>query len=73
MIRIMKIVNRYIIPKESGKVLGRWNIEKCNNTINSKVDMANEDHCGPCGQYAISKNESNNYKEKDDINYNKKD
>jgi hypothetical protein len=29
--------------------LGRWKIEYCNKKINNKVDMANEDHCGPCG------------------------
>ena len=29
--------------------LGRWNIETCSKKINKKVDFANEDHCGPCG------------------------
>jgi len=29
--------------------------------MNSKVDMANEDHCGPCGENAIRKSET--YKE----------
>jgi len=35
--------------------LGRWKVEKCNNKLNRKIDMANEDHCGPCGQYIITK------------------
>ena len=29
--------------------LGRWNLETCNKKINKKIDLANEDHCGPCG------------------------
>ena len=31
--------------------LGRWKIEYCNTKINKKIDLSNEDHCGPCGQY----------------------
>jgi hypothetical protein len=46
---------RKIIPKEIPKSLGRWNIEKCNAKMNNKIDLSNEDHCGPCGQYALSK------------------
>ena len=23
--------------------------------MNNKIDLANEDHCGPCGQYAVEK------------------
>lgn len=39
--------------------LGRWNIEVCNKKINNKIDRANEDHCGPCGQYIKNKLTSN--------------
>jgi hypothetical protein len=35
--------------------LGRWKIEKCNKRINQRIDLSNEDHCGPCGQYALKK------------------
>lgn len=31
--------------------LGRWNIVYCVDKLNAKVDLANEDHCGPCGDY----------------------
>lgn len=48
----MKIIEK----KEYSKPLGRWNIDYCNKKINKKVDLSNEDHCGPCGQYIISKN-----------------
>ena len=35
------------------KPLGRWNMEKCSKQLNNKIDLSNEDHCGPCGQYAL--------------------
>ena len=35
--------------------LGRWSIETCNKKLNNKIDLANEDHCGPCGKYIIDK------------------
>ncbi len=31
--------------------LGRWNIDYCSKKTDTKIDLANEDHCGPCGQY----------------------
>ena len=46
-----------LIPKEKPKPMGRWSIDYCNTKMNKKIDMANEDHCGPCGQYAINKME----------------
>jgi hypothetical protein len=52
---------RKIFPKESPKPIGRWRLESCNKQMNSKVDLSNEDHCGPCGQYALTKI---NFKEK---------
>ena len=33
------------------------NLEYCDKRMNNKIDLSNEDHCGPCGQYAITKNE----------------
>jgi hypothetical protein len=44
---------------ETPKTLGRWSIDYCNDTLNKKIDLSNEDHCGPCGQYALSKYMSN--------------
>jgi hypothetical protein len=50
------IINKLIIKKTPSKsVLGRWNIEYCNDKINNKIDLSNEDHCGPCGQYVLQK------------------
>ena len=44
-----------ILPKEIQKPVGRWRIENCNVIMNNKIDLSNEDHCGPCGQYALTK------------------
>jgi hypothetical protein len=41
--------------KEDKKILGRWNIESCDKRMNNKIDLSNEDHCGPCGQYILDK------------------
>ena len=41
--------------KDEKKILGRWNIEHCEKKINYKIDLSNEDHCGPCGQYVMNK------------------
>ena len=51
-----------LIPKKElkpvGKELkpvGRWRLENCNTQMNYKIDLSNEDHCGPCGQYILEK------------------
>jgi hypothetical protein len=56
----MKIITEFLtkIFTKSNKImrpLGRWNMETCPKKINNKIDLSNEDHCGPCGQYAIEK------------------
>jgi hypothetical protein len=48
------LVRRLFVTEEK-KVLGRWSIEQCDKKMNSKIDLSNEDHCGPCGQYALDK------------------
>ena len=42
-------------PKQIELNLGRWNIENCKKRIDKKVDLANEDHCGPCGNNNLTK------------------
>jgi len=61
---IITIIKKFI-PKEMPKPVGRWGIEKCNLKINNKIDLSNEDHCGPCGQYALEKMELQNNKTPD--------
>jgi hypothetical protein len=54
----MKRFSKFLInffPKTTKRPLGRWNYEKSKNKLDQKIDLSNEDHCGPCGQYALSK------------------
>jgi hypothetical protein len=54
---ILSIVKNFI-QKQLPLPLGRWRIENCNTQMNNKIDLSNEDHCGPFGQYALKKIES---------------
>ena len=47
------ILLKRIITKEAPKPMGRWQIDYCNIKMNNKIDLSNEDHCGPCGNYAL--------------------
>jgi len=51
-----------ILRKELPSPVGRWRIENCNTAMNQKIDLSNEDHCGPCGKYALDKMASNQIK-----------
>jgi hypothetical protein len=54
----MKFITNIIkklIPKDVPKPVGRWRIENCNMQMNNKIDLSNEDQCGPCGQYVLEK------------------
>lgn len=54
----MKFIEKFT-QKALPTPLGRWNLDYCSKKINDKIELSNEDHCGSCGQYAISKNELN--------------
>ena len=52
---IRKMLER-IIPKSPRVVhLGRWRIEYCDRKMKQKVELSNEDHCGPCGHFMLNK------------------
>lgn len=53
--KYISAIVKKIFQKELPKPMGRWRIEHSNSQINNKIDLSNEDHCGPCGQYALSK------------------
>ena len=57
---IKSILQKFI--KNDKKVLGRWNMEYCDKKMNKKIDLSNEDHCGPCGQYILDKTKTTNDK-----------
>jgi len=48
---------------EQKKVMGRWTIDS-NKKTDLKIDLSNEDHCGPCGQYMLEKKGDSRYREK---------
>lgn len=52
----MKIIVNFvkrILSKERVKPMGRWNNDYCDVKTNKKIDLSNEDHCGPCGNQVI--------------------
>ena len=55
------------MPKHLPTPLGRWRNESCSIQLNNKIDLSNEDHCGPCGQYALEKREIIKYVNKNHI------
>ena len=64
-----------LLQKEIPKPLGRWRLENCNDMLNHKIDLSNEDHCGPCGEYTLEKikltNIQKNKNTDTDINFKK--
>jgi hypothetical protein len=50
---IKSIIKRF--TEKDKKMLGRWTIDYCDKKVNNKIDLSNEDHCGPCGQYLLQK------------------
>ena len=49
------LINIFFNKMNNNKIsLGRWSIEN-NNKTGLKVHYANEDHCGTCADYIISK------------------
>jgi hypothetical protein len=48
---IIDIINGFFKQTDTKILLGRWHLNDCNLRVNKKVDLSNEDHCGPCGQY----------------------
>jgi len=52
-------ITRKIMGQEIEMIpLGRWNL-LYDKRLDSKIDRANEDHCGPCGElYLKEKNNS---------------
>ena len=47
---ITRNISRRIDIRPTNVILGRWKIEHNKNKIDYKIEMANEDHRGPCGQ-----------------------
>ena len=50
---LIREIAKTILREQKPPPLGRWNMEECPTKTRQKIDLANEDHCGPCGQYAM--------------------
>jgi hypothetical protein len=60
MLQVRKILSKLVhVPKP---VLGRWGTECDSKQMNTRIDLANEDHCGPCGTYVLNKHDENSLK-----------
>lgn len=44
---ILRFFKKFVVNDQK-ILLGRWGINSCQNKVNTKVDLSNEDHCGPC-------------------------
>jgi hypothetical protein len=53
--KVVELFKNFLSNKESSKMLGRWRLESCSKKLGRKIDLSNEDHCGPCGEYILSK------------------
>lgn len=53
--------------------LGRWKPLDNSRQLNRRIDMANEDHCGPCGTHVTSDAQYTEKKTTDDKHENKYD
>ena len=54
----MSFIRRLLLTNMPVTKLGRWQMNYDPNIVNSKVDQANEDHCGCChDQYQTIKKE----------------
>lgn len=51
---LLRIIKNKLF-NDNVKPLGRWKLDYCSKKMNRKIDMSNEDHCGPCGQYIVTK------------------
>jgi hypothetical protein len=58
--KYIKNIITKLFSKELPKPIGRWKIESSNYKINTKIDLSNEDHCGSCRHYALTKIKNKN-------------
>lgn len=47
-----------LLKKQTPTQLGRWGLIY-DNKMDYRIDLANEDHCGPCGELKLKINKSN--------------
>lgn len=58
---VISVVKRIAKPSVPKPIYGRWGTEYDRNQLDTRIDLANEDHCGPCGSYALTKEKKKRY------------
>ena len=58
--RVRTLIQRILKNDLPRNPTGRWNLEYCDRKLSYKVGLSNEDNCGACNQYALTKNELKN-------------
>lgn len=54
--RIIKVIINRLTPRPlAPPPLGRWNLDYCDKKLDHKVNLTNEDHCGTCNSYRLTK------------------
>jgi len=59
---VIRISKRILGQEIELKPLGRWNL-LYDQRLDNKIDRANEDHCGPCGELYLKKRNNSPKKE----------
>lgn len=49
---LIRRVTRGDVPT---RIYGRWGTNYSSRQLDARIDLANEDHCGPCGNYRMNK------------------
>lgn len=65
---IVNFAKRVVKPNVPKPIYGRWGMDYKPGQVDTRIDLANEDHCGPCGTYALSK-EQQQYTDKKRLSY----
>ena len=70
----MNFLRRMLSPVTPSTKLGRWNLHYDPKIVNSKVDQANEDHCGCCHvptqeKQAMQQMQKRKWQERQQCNY----
>ena len=51
---IGKLMSRIVKGDVPKVIYGRWGTNYNSSQLNTRIDLANEDHCGPCGTYRLT-------------------
>ena len=58
----IRIVQRFVNNfKQKHTELGRWSLLESGEALQKRIDMANIDHCGPCGFEQISEEKNKKF------------